>query len=727
MAAANRGLSAYSFVLSQTRGAKGVMARGVRNNFKLRGFLLSIYENKKTGGAAGGGAGAEGAPGAAGGAGSAKKMPPKYDVRLRLGSFQSDPEAVDGAHGVKVRKFEISRGQNVPQDKVPVGTDKKPLLHRILEPYAVLEFSIEQKAVAALATFQAFDVLEIHGIAFAYWFPKVPKPESVVRLFCNVDQMQTVPGLSRGLYAYDAWLAVGYPEPRADVDDTDDTAAGDDEHEEHEAGAPAVAPAPAPGDPPAVAAAPTTFVRKLGKTTHCVPVFGSDADATARHEARASGSMYFPEFEEATDPESNQQTMTYMPSVWDGDKNQVHLGFKTSARGAQWFAGTFAAARQAREDGDTLAMFMPQVFFTLVEREISVLGISTASEWKLAAPVLLRTLKYLVLGAENLKTTHGFLYNQEGQDEARAKEGLDFKLALAVRGFALNRPEEIERLGLRIPNEAVTAFLPDAKPQTVGGEGDLMLESPMHAENYHALPGHTSVLSLAEWKGNLSQLLREDLYDFYVVTDFGAKMAKDAAAQRQFDAFPADKRYLLFYPEFTQALEGNETDLDVIKDVVRKFGLPEKTNPARLVMIAPQVTFKHVQAVLKPARRIHDFIKNSRFIEAVHGLVPNAAAFLAQLEARTQTRVPTPEPGGQKRPREDEPKEIKGAATSSTTAATPAGGMLARPSKRARKAARSSDESSLLSSEDAADIAGDAKTAKKPAKKHAAKKADAAH
>jgi hypothetical protein len=726
-------MSAYNFVIARTKGAKGFMAKGTRNEFKLRGFLLSIYKKTSKGDASGT---AAAAPAPAPGAGARQRVAgPKFSVKVRLGSFQGDPEAVDGEHGSKVRKFEIGVGQNVPADRIPVGADGKQIKTRIVEPYTDVAFDIDEKNLTGLGAYQPLDVVELHGIVFNYWYPKDAKPESVVMLFCNVDQMTLVPGAHRGAYAYNLWLAAGFPERRVDVDNATEATDGDDDPHGGVAPPP---PAPSAGAAAGAAAPAARFAVKLGKTTFCLPVFGSDKAAEEAHQARASGALYFPAFDEETDQETNQPIVTFLPAIWDGKTAIPHLGLKSHARGAQWFAGSFAAAAAAREAGDADALFMPQAFFTLKEDSIGIFETSSQSEWKTAGSYFLRACKYAIFGSENLERTRNDQYNQDAAEELHAEQGVDFKLALAVKGLACNFAEEIERLGFRIPADRVAAFLPEAKPQVAAGgaESDLMLESPLHAGNYHALAQRGTVICLNEWKGNLSLLVREGLYDFYVTSDLSTKTGKDQAAAKQLDAFPAEARYLFFYPEFAAALEGNETDPDAIKAIVAKFGLPEKTNPIRLALLAPQVSFKRIYAVLKPERRLHDYVKNERFSEAVKALLPNGPAFLAQLEASLLARAapapsiaPAPAPSTAAAPKPSEPeKDVGGGVKRARPAASPEieaeTKAAEKPAKRARKGkaqepSEDGPESSLMSSDDSA--LEDTKTTKRGKKGSEAK------
>lgn len=686
MSSGRPGSAAYAFVMNRTKGAQPGTSKPLKNLFQVSGFLISAFPPKPAPAAGSGqgqvdaATGVIGMPsmgaaiGGGGGSGGKKKQaPPKWNVTIRVGSLSEHPDAIKLRDGGYALSLPISRENKnlvslakINPAAIPTGTNM------IVRAYSEFTFSIDAQVWEAAGPLEAMDVVRIQGIFPNYWYPEVPKTDARVSLFVNVDTIALVPGCHRGGYAYNLWMAAGFSIARLDTEDSLERQEHEhqhqqEHHEEEEAtaavapeqppaapvlpgGQPPVAPAlPGGGSNPQAAPSVPQFQRKLGRIIHAFPVFNTDIAEEGRQQLKSQGAFYYPEYDPVKG-ETGEELVTYTPNRYVDGKTVAQIGFKSSARGLMWFKGNLEAAREANE------IALPQVYFNLGTHDVSLFGVSGQTEWPLAGRAILSTFKYLMVGKENLERTRGDIYNQGTQaDEDHAKEGVDYKFIAAIRGLACNLAEEVERTGFKLPLELVPQ-LANAAPQTKDGSGgDLVLTSPLHAVSYHAQKGHSTVIALGEYAGNLTQLIKEGNHDFYLVTNL--TISDEDTNKMFYEETPAEKRYIVFDPRYAKEIRG-KTELAQRGPINEKFGLPREALFSDVIPLANNCTFKRVYAVLKPDRRLADFIKNDRFIAAVKAIVPNPSEFLAQLAihsggAATPSPSEGPATGGLKRAREN--------------------------------------------------------------------------
>lgn len=593
----------------QTQGSVKTPSRAARNEFRLVGMVLSLFKREKRGGTGSAAIAASGSV-SSGSSGTTSGMAnkPKWDVALQLGSLQNNPgvkkEIVDATER-SVREFEIVSKPSAT-NKIGDYRGELPKIKKIYS-YDVLHCSVSEEELQNANNIQPGDLVEVRGINFSNWYSKLDGSEARITTYCNIDKIQRVTGAERSNFAYDLFMESGRPVRRIALE-TPAGSAGEDYDPE--------------GQQKAPQQQQPLFKAKLGKETYAINYFGSDGKTADAYMTRPEYELYQFDFDPKNDPNNPQKSLvTYRPDVFNkagGGGFVVENGFKTIATGTQRFA-----------DGSTQEVL---AWLKLQREHVAPFGVSDEQTWNSIARCLLEQSKYTVLVKENLDRTANESYNTGADEEMHDTEGVDFKLAASVQTMLTNMPAEIERIGVRVPAD----HLPDLMGQLVqqqptGSKGaDIMLASPMHEGAYHTRAGRTSVLSLNEWSGNLTELITKGDYNFYIVTD----LELDEANRELLNNEPVDKHYLIFDPRFRAAInkeKGSAAKLAAAK----KFGLSDETEMIQLAATGAQAKVRVFYAVLKPELRASDYLERAAFVEAVRLYVPDPEATLKRLREKT--------------------------------------------------------------------------------------------
>lgn len=660
--------AAWSTTTKQkTKGVVKTQARAARNDYRLVGEVVSVFKktpqlNNNAASAASSGSASSG-----NNSGAAKK--PRFDLKVRLGSLQNNPGVVKvivGAEERPVRIFKIEDNKNVSEyTNGAYATEKK------LFSYDVLDCSINEEELMTDGGVEVGDLVELRGINFSNWFTKVT---GLINVYCNVDKIARIPGAERAAYGYDLAMEAQIPVKRMEL----------------ELGTNANTNA--------------AFKAKLGRNNYSLNYFGTDAASADEYLTRAEFEIAQMDFEPRVDPTNPQRSIvTYRPDDFNREAGSGYIvanGFKTPVTATQHF-----------RDGSENTVL---AWIKLKRDHVAPIGISDETGWTSIAPRFLEQAKYTIALRENLtKTDNESLNHMEvdedggggggggdaggGPDDDEAGEGVDFKLVGSVQTLLINMPAEIERLGVRIPADRTQELMGPLVQQSKGA--DAMLASPLSKGNYHAKKGRQLVISLNEWDGNLSELVARKMHNFYLVSNL--QIGEDD--RRNLNAEPVEKHYLLFDTAFKSALN-KEKGTAAKLAVAKRYGLSDDTEMMGLMSLAATATSRFFYAVLKPELRVSEYLERSIFVEAVSMFVPDPAATLARLRAKTLgTYVPPlpPPTGAAPGPATGNPfaqlvGNAEGPQAGSKRAATeePGDAETARATKRQKKDAPSEEQQS---------------------------------
>jgi hypothetical protein len=666
----------------QTQGTIKTQARAARNDFRLVGMVLSLFKKEKNSSAAAAAAAASGS--ASGGSSSSTGSlanKPKWNIVLQLGSLQNNPdvkkEIVDASERF-YREFEIV-SKATATNKINEYRGEVPKFKRVYS-HDVLSCSVLEEELGNSGGIVVGDLVEIRGINFSNWYSKVQGVERITT-YCNVDKITRVKGAERSNYAYDLFMESGRPVRRVTLETGEgDHADGGGGEQQQQQGVP-------------------QFKPKLGREAYALNYFGNDAAKADAYLARPEYEIYQFEFEPKADPTNPQkQIVTYRPDIFNkaaGSGFIVENGFKTIATGTQHFA-----------DGSEQTVL---AWLKMQREHVAPFGISDEQTWNAVGPRLLEQCKYTTLVKENLDKTANESFNTAGDDDGHEEEGVDFKLAASVQTVLVNLPEEIERIGVLVPPEHVADLMGTLVQQGVKG-GDVMLASPMHEGAYHNRPDRGSVISLNEYSGNLTELIKQDSHNFYIVPD----LSLDEETRALLNNEPADKHYLMFDARFRAAIN-KEKGAAAKLAAAKKFGLGDDTEMTQLVALGGNAKSRVFYAVLKPERRVRDYLDRAAFVEAVRLYVPDPDATLARLR-----KLP---PAAAAAPAQAKPDEAGGAEEKQGVKRAADKEVDADPDvkrKGAKRAKKNADEpsSSHHESADEASTAAPASPARKGGKKH---------